>query len=102
LSFIDSFIQHYTIYTASLITGIYVLAAIFKSKFQEGTFIQIVAVFLYTASFISGLKLSIDTFHNNMNVQNFEDSTFAYTILGGFAVAWIAMWEVIKRFKDLG
>jgi hypothetical protein len=33
--------------------------------------------------------------------EHFEDSKVFYTVIGGFAIAWLALWELIKRFKEL-
>lgn len=63
---------------------------------------DVFAIFLYTGTFINGVKLAFITFRDNtFNIDNIEDSQIVYTIIGGLVIAWIAFYDITNKYKKL-
>lgn len=69
---------------------------------------DVIAVVICTGSLISGVRLIINTImkaiadDDSVRIPaNLEDTDFLYTIFGGIAVAWLATFELHKKFKEL-
>ncbi|SEW44777.1 hypothetical protein SAMN05428988_5856 [Chitinophaga sp. YR573] len=99
----ESFFQsHWLITIAGFVTVGYIVASIWKKKLSRDSLVNVVTTFLSAASILGGIKLMYVTIMSKLinNPINLEDSELVYTVIGGFAVSWMATWEVIKKFKE--
>lgn len=93
-----------TISTSVLVAVSYCVVGFFKKKLVTQSLTEVFTVIIATASLISGTKLMINTFYKAYVVRTeaeVEGTDLFYTIIGGLAVAWMSIAELIKRFKDL-
>lgn len=80
----------------------YIITSICKKKLSRDSLVNVFTTFLSAASILGGVKLMYVTIVSKLinNPINLEDSEVVYTVIGGFAVSWMATWEVIKKFKE--
>lgn len=100
----DFLIAHWILLTASIVTLIYIVNSIVVNKLTKDSLVTVIANFLSAASVMGGISLVCHTVMRNKLLNDpvsIDESELAYTIIGGFAVAWIAVWELVKHFKDL-
>jgi len=99
----ESFFEsHWIITIAGLVTVAYIVTSICKKQLSRDSLVSVFTAFLSAASVLGGIKLMYVTIQTKLigNPINLEDSETVYTVIGGFAVAWMATWEVIKKFKE--
>lgn len=81
---------------------IYLIIGITKKKITSNSLVDIFSVVFSMASILSGAKLVIITVSKNGLFDELSDlDLIAYTVFGGLAVIWLAVWELYKKFKDL-
>ena len=102
--------NHALVYTTLISLGIAVIycsVGLIKRKLTNDHLVSVIAVLVSTGSLISGIKLIINTIvksladDSNKGSLSLEDTDFYFTIIGGIAVAWLASFELHKRFKEL-
>jgi|GEM_PF-2803699 len=89
---------------SGFVTIVYIINSIWKGKLTRDSLVNVFANFFSVASIMSGFSLVFHTIVRNKIINDplsLEDSELAYTIIGGFAVVWLALWELIKQFKEI-
>jgi hypothetical protein len=93
-----------TIPVSILVAFSYCIVGLWKKKLVTHSLTDVFTVIIATASLISGLKLMIITFYKAYVIKTdaeIEGTDLFYTIIGGLAVAWMSIAELVKRFKEL-
>jgi ABC-type Mn2+/Zn2+ transport system permease subunit len=94
--------SHWILTIAGFVTVGYIIISIWKKQLSRDSLVNVFTTFMSAASILSGMKLMYITIQTKLigNPINLEDSETVYTVIGGFAVSWMATWEVIKKFKE--
>ncbi|MGB8195347.1 MAG: hypothetical protein WCF67_25670 [Chitinophagaceae bacterium] len=92
----------WVLFLSVMIGVIYVIVGIVKKRITSDSLSNVFLVIFAMVSVICGTRLVIITF---IQKQFFSDLSnidlIAYTIFGGLAVTWLAVWELCRKFNEL-
>jgi hypothetical protein len=101
----ENFFSEHWILVISLISIIaYTSCAVSKDKFKRELYLDILVVFLTTASLLTGISLTIKIMLNHQDLlksANLEEIDIGYFLIGGGLISWNAGWELYKKFKEI-
>jgi len=87
---------------SALSLTVYCIVAAFNRKLNKDSLHDIFSVFFYTGTMINGIRLVLYTLTENAaSLARLEEADSLYIFIGGFAMGWIAFWELEKKYKEL-
>lgn len=90
--------------TSTFVMPGYMCISICKRKLSRDSLGTVILNYISTTSVMAGINLVCCTLVNQKAFTDsfsLADSEFTYTVVGGFTVAWIAAWELVKQFRKL-
>ena len=94
----------YTLIASVIVAGIYCIIAARKKKLYNHSLGNVIAVLVCTASVITPILFIINIirkYYFSRSNDIFEESEIVYIVIGTIALIWIALSEVINKFRTL-
>lgn len=94
----------YTLIASVIVAGIYCILAARKKKLYNHSLGNVIAVLVCSASVFTAILFIINIlrkYYYSKNDEIFEESEIVYIVIGTIALIWLALSEVINKFKAL-